>query len=132
MTEHQLLNLVGVGLLFPLAYEYSLYRTAGRDQEVEIHRRRVTQLLPVILLVFYVLKIAFPMNPAWPVMIGGIFQQSIERVNQLGLALARPPTESGDILMLLMRLGLLVYTLFWLGVSISAQIPVKIYQALFD
>lgn len=130
MIVAQFTAIVGAAVVIYLGYLYMAFRSAEERAPRRVYRQRFTRAMLASVFGAYVIGVLFPNTGGWPAEIG----QSIGRVVRSSQPSLLPASEvSGiDILVRWLKvLGLIVYTVAWLIVSFSAQLPVKLYRAIF-
>lgn len=132
-----ILNLVGIGILFIAAFHYIQYRQ-GTPSEKQEARRNFTITLLVFLFYAVVSYIYWGQADSWVIQIGQsvdlYFEQMAQNLTVIGETTAPSDEQSrlDTLLNGIRTIGLIAYVLLFGAAAVAGKAPVKIINALFN
>ncbi len=130
MMVGQLIAIAGAALVAYLVYLYAGYRTAETRERRQDHREQFTKGLVGGAFVLYLLSVLYPGADAWPVVIGNGIGDLLEFSGAPGNL--QQVDGTGGVIHWVKLIGLVAYTAVWLTASLSGQLLVKLYRAIFE
>lgn len=127
-----IINLIGIGLLFVYIYFHFQYREAESD---EIRRRTRRRSIKILLgFLFYSIVVGtYGWTDTWVGQIGLTVESYFRQFGRELVSSESPTQESGllgPVISGIKTIGLIVYVLATVVVSISAALPVKMLRSI--
>lgn len=155
VTVHQLIELIGGIILLIAAYYAVMARRSEHPAYRRAYGRAVLQYAAAFLVFAYTTYVLLPESHAWPVQTGAHLWQFFQQMDtvpdhvngqltdyyavllqQIGMATGATPGLGSGILgtveATVRTIGLVVYTIVFALVSLGAQVPARVAEAVND